>query len=467
VNFTLAEIAEALGLRKPAVDARLTGVAVDSRKARTGDLFVALSGARVDGAEFAVSAVAAGAGAVLAARVPPRLPAGFPLLVVADPGNALLRFAAEVKRQTAFRLAAVAGSVGKTTTKEFAAAILSQRHVVEKTPGNQNSAIGFPLSVLNFPKAPEWMVGEMGMSALGEIGRLSRAFTPDVAAITVVAAEHLEFLGSLDGVAQANGEILEGLKPEGTFVINADDPRIEAVAAGWRGKKLRFGRGGAADVAVEDVAPDESGTRFRLKTPTGSIEIALKVPGLHQVSNFLAASAVAIAAGARPEDCAAAAPSLTAAAHRGEFQRHVSGALLYDDAYNASPPSMRAALDTLQLLAGTRKIAVLGDMLELGPEDLWWHRDAGRYAAARTDRLVCVGSRARAIGEGAVETGLSADFVSFVDSPEEAAILLDPLLAPGDAVLFKASRGIGLDRAVAKLARTGKRDSGSARSVAR
>jgi len=467
VNFTLAEVAGALGLRKPAIDARLTGVAVDSRKARTGDLFVAISGARVDGAEFAVSAVAAGAGAVLAARVPPRLPSGFPLLVVPDPGDALLRFAAEVKRQTAFRLAAVAGSVGKTTTKEFAAAILSQRHAVEKTPGNQNSAIGFPLSVLNFPKAPEWMVGEMGMSALGEIGRLSRAFTPDVATITVVAAEHLEFLGSLDGVAQANGEILEGLKPDGTFVINADDPRIEAVAAGWRGKKLRFGRGGAPDVAVEDVAPDESGTRFRLKTPTGSIEIALKVPGLHQVSNFLAASAVAIAAGARPEDCAAAAPSLTAAAHRGEFQRHVSGALLYDDAYNASPPSMRAALDTLQLLAGARKIAVLGDMLELGPEDLWWHRDAGRYAAARTDRLVCVGSRARAIGEGAIETGLSADFVSFVDSPEEAAVLLDPLLGPGDAVLFKASRGIGLDRAVAKLARAGKRDSGSARSVAR
>ena len=467
MNFTLAEVAAALGLRKPAADARLTGVAVDSRKARTGDLFVAISGARVDGAEFAVSAVAAGAGAVLATRVPPRLPSGFPLLLVPDPGDALLRFAAEVKRQTAFRLAAVAGSVGKTTTKEFAAAILSQRHAVEKTPGNQNSAIGFPLSVLNFPKAPEWMVGEMGMSALGEIGRLSRAFTPDVAAITVVAAEHLEFLGSLDGVAQANGEILEGLKPEGTFVINADDPRIEAVAAGWRGKKLRFGRGGAPDVAVEDVAPDESGTRFRLKTPTGSIEIALKIPGLHQVSNFLAASAVAIAAGARPEDCAAAAPSLTAAAHRGEFQRHASGALLYDDAYNASPPSMRAALDTLQLLAGTRKIAVLGDMLELGPEDLWWHRDAGRYAAARTDRLVCVGSRARAIGEGAVETGLSAEAVSFVDSPEEAAVLLDPLLAPGDAVLFKASRGIGLDRAVAKLARTGKRDSGSARRVAR
>jgi UDP-N-acetylmuramoyl-tripeptide--D-alanyl-D-alanine ligase len=294
-------------------------------------------------------------------------------------------------------------------------------------------------------------VGEMGMSARGEISRLARTFEPDVAAITAVAVEHLEFLGSLDEVARANGEVLEGLKPGGVFVINADDKRIEGLASGWSGTQLRFGRGAAADVTVENVAPDEAGSRFVLRAPSGSASIALPVPGIHQVSNFLAASAVAIAAGATPEDCASAAPGLTAAAHRGEFHRHASGALLYDDAYNASPPSMRAALDTLKLLRGKRKIAVLGDMLELGPEERWWHRETGRYTVGRADRLVCVGSLAKAIAEGALEAGFPRDAILAAAGADEAAALLDPMLDAGDAVLFKASRGVGLDRAVASL----------------
>ena len=381
------------------------------------------------------------------------------------PADALLRFAGDRKRHDRFRLAAVAGSVGKTTTKDFAAAILSRRFAVEKTPGNQNSAIGFPMSILNFARAPEWMVGEMGMSALGEIARLSRHFEPDVAAVTVIAAEHLEFLKSLDGVARANSEILQGLKPDGVFVVNADDERSETIAATWPGRKLRFGRSASADVSVGDVVPDETGSRFRLMTPEDSVEVSLPVPGLHQVANFVAASAVAVAAGASAEDCAAAAPVLMAAAHRGEFRRHASGALLYDDTYNASPPSMRAALDTLKLLRGTRKIAVLGDMLELGPEDRWWHRETGRYAASRVHRLLCVGPRAESIAEGAVEAGLSAESVTLAPGPDEAAALLDPMLEAGDTVLFKASRGVGLDRAVAKLSRTANRDTLSDRGV--
>ncbi|MEO8431795.1 MAG: UDP-N-acetylmuramoyl-tripeptide--D-alanyl-D-alanine ligase [Acidobacteriota bacterium] len=460
MNFSLARMATALQAAAPSADAVLSGIAVDSRKARPGDLFVSLAGARVDGHDYAAAAAAAGAGAVLARRMPPGLPTGFPTLLVDDPAGALLRFAGAVKRESGFRLAAVAGSVGKTTTKEFAAAILSRKGPVEKTPGNQNSAVGFPMSILNFPRLPDWMVGEMGMSALGEVSRLSRTFEPDVAAITVIAAEHLEFLGSLDGVARANGEILEGLKPDGIFVVNSDDERLQVLAATWRGKTLRFGRGAAADVRVEEVFASDAGSRFRLRTPAGDVDVALPMPGLHQVSNFLAASAVAIAAGAGPEDCAAAAPGLTAAAHRGEFRRHGSGALLYDDAYNASPPSMRAALDTLALLAGTRKIAVLGDMLELGSEDLWWHRDLGRYAAGRAALLVCVGERARAIGEGAVEAGMPAASILFAETPEDAAATLAPLLVSGDTALFKASRGIGLDRAVSRLSA---RDTGARR----
>ena len=451
MNFTLSEVARALGVAAGA-DARLSGAAVDSRLVHPGDLFVALPGARVDGHDFAAEAVSRGAAAVLAERAVPAVEASVPVLVVPDSKTALLDVAGAMKRREGFRLAAIGGSAGKTTTKEFATAILSRHTSVGKTPGNQNSAIGFPLSVLNLSGAPAWMVGEMGMSAPGEISRLSRTFEPDVAAITLVALEHLEFLGSLDGIAKANAEILEGLRPDGTFVVNADDPRVTAIAAAFSGRKLTFAREAAADVRVEQVSSGDRGSRFRLKAPSGEASVTLPLPGSHQVANFLAASAVAIAAGATPENCAEAAPRLAPAAHRGESLRHASGALLYDDAYNASPPSMRAALDTLALLPGKRKIAVLGDMRELGPESDWWHRETGRYVLGRADRLICVGPLARFLGEGAVESGFPPSEVRALDSPEQAANLLDSMLDAGDAVLFKASRSVGLEKAVERLA---------------
>jgi len=450
VRFTLSEAAAILGAAATA-DASLTGAAVDSRAVRPGSLFVALPGARVDGHDFAAEAVRRGAAAVLAQRTPRNLPARFPCLVAPDTGEALLALGAAMKKREGFRLAAVAGSAGKTTTKEFTTAILARRFRAGKTPGNQNSAIGFPLSVLNLETPCEWMVGEMGMSALGEIERLAKAFEPDVATITLIALEHLEFLGSLDAIARANAEILSGLRPGGTFVANLDDPRIAARAREHAGRVLGFGRASDAEVRVEDVAADERGSRFRLRTPRGDAEVRLDLPGEHQVSNFLAASATALAVGVSPEDCAEAAPALSAAAHRGELNRHASGALLFDDSYNASPPSMRAALDTLRRLPGRRKIAVLGDMLELGPEDEWWHRETGRYVIGRADRVICVGRRARFIGEGAVAAGFPSGEVRALESPEQAANLLDSMLGEGDTVLFKASRGIGLDRAVEML----------------
>lgn len=452
MNFTLSDLARALEAPVPG-EASLTGAAVDSRAVRPGDLFVALPGARVDGHDFAMEAVSRGAAAVLAERALPEVAGGVPVVVVPDTQEALLRLAGWLKRRAGFRLAAIAGSAGKTTTKEFAAAILSRHCLVGKTPGNQNSAIGFPLSVLNLSLGPEWMIGEMGMSAPGEVSRLSRAFEPDVAAITLIALEHLEFLGSLDAIARANAEILEGLRTGGVFVVNADDARIAAIAASHKGRMLRFGMTAPADVRVEQVVAGDRSSRFRLKTPSGEAAVTLPLAGMHQVSNFLAASAVAIAAGATVENCAEAAPRLAAAAHRGESRRHASGALLYDDAYNASPPSMRAALDTLKLLPGKRKIAALGDMRELGPESEWWHRETGRYVVGRADRLICVGPLGRFLAEGAIEAGFPPAEVRVLDTPEHAANLLDSMLDAGDTVLFKASRGVGLERAVELLSR--------------
>ncbi|HMF07840.1 MAG TPA: UDP-N-acetylmuramoyl-tripeptide--D-alanyl-D-alanine ligase [Thermoanaerobaculia bacterium] len=450
MDFSLAKLASVLRAA-PAEDAPLSGVAVDSRRVRPGDLFVAIPGARVDGHDFALQAAAAGARAVLAQRIPIGLPRGFPVVLVSDTRRALLEFAGVLRREAGFRLAAIGGSAGKTTTKDMTAAILGHKFATEKTPGNQNSAIGFPMSVVNLTRWPEWMVGEMGMSAVGEISLLSRTFEPDAACITLIAAEHLEFLGSLDNVAKANGEILEGLKPSGVFVVNDDDARVSALADAFSGTKLRFGRTAFADVTVENVEDLGSESRLRLRAPSGSAEIRLPLPGAHQVSNFLAASALAIACGADPADCAAAAPELKAAAHRGEIQFHPSGAILYDDAYNASPPSMRAALDTLSRMEATRKIAVLGDMLELGPEESWFHRETGRYARGRAHDLVCVGPRARVIAEGALEEGFDPDHIRVVGTPEEAAALLTGTLEEGVTILFKASRGVGLERAVLAL----------------
>lgn len=466
MNFTLTDVAVAAGTTPPngASDVDLSGVAVDSRAARPGQLFVALKGARVDGHDFAADAVARGARAVLGERMPAALPEGCPVITVPDPAAALSALARLVRKRTGFRLAAITGSSGKTTTKEFTTAILSRLFVVEKTPGNQNSAVGFPMSLLNLPRVPDWLVGEMGMSAKGELSRLSRAFEPDVAAITNVAPAHLAFFDSIDDVARAKSEILDGLKPEGTFVANADDFRVAAIAERWKGRSLRFGRLASADVRGEEFEQGETGTRFRLKTPAGEAAIDLPLPGIHQAVNFLAASAVAIAAGATASDCAAAAPGVAASPHRGEFRRHASGALLYDDSYNANPAALSAALDTLAGFAATRRIAVLGDMRELGPDEDAWHRELGRYAASRTDRLLCVGELGRFYGEEAAAAGFPAEAIEYAATAEEAARLLEGTLRDGDVVLFKGSRAVGLDRAVETLAkpRDGKRRAGSA-----
>jgi UDP-N-acetylmuramoyl-tripeptide--D-alanyl-D-alanine ligase len=460
VKFTLGELAASVGAGAevhPSADGstELTGVAVDSRSVRPGDLFVAIRGERVDGHAFAREAAARGAAGLLGERRPEGLPAGFPAVLTPDPVRALQLLAASMKHALGFRLAAITGSAGKTTTKDFTAAILARRLTVEKTPGNQNSQIGFAMSIVNLPRRPEWLVGEMGLSAPGDLSRLSRTFEPDVAALLLVAPAHLQFFPSVDAIAEAKAEILEGLKPGGTFVANSDDPRVEAIAAreGKSGRRIvRFGSAPAADITARDVVAEADGSRFRLRTPSGEAEVRLPLPGPHQVANFLAAAAIAFVVGLLPSDCAEAAAELRPGAHRGEWRRHHSGARIYDDSYNANPASMRAALETLAAVPARRRIAVLGDMLELGPEEETLHRETGAAAARSASLVIAVGERARWIREAAVEAGLPEAAALHASTAEEAAEVLDARLGPGDVVLLKASRGIGLDRTVEALA---------------
>jgi len=456
VKVTAREAAETWGIAPPA-DRTFSGVAVDSRRVEPGNLFVALAGAHVDGHDFVAEAARRGAVAALVSRKPAGIPEGFPLFVVPDPLSALQSLAAKKRAEAGFRLAAVTGSVGKTTTKEMAAAIVSRRLRTGRTPGNANSGIGFPMAVLGLPAGLEAVCGEFGMSTKGEISLLSRLFRPDVAAITVVAAVHAENFASVDEIADAKWEITEGVPAGGTLVYNAADPRLAARAGGWKGPAVTFGAEGA-DVAASDVvASGLSGTEFTLDMRGEKARVRLPIPGLHQVANCLCAAAMALVWGLSPADVSAAMARFSPPERRGAVFRHASGAEVVDDSYNASPHAMRSAVESLAGSAAPgHRIAVLGEMRELGVEGPRWHRELGQFAATRVDRLFCVGALAAEIARGARENGLAADKVTWLERSEDVPAVLGPELTPGDVVWIKGSRGVRLDVAADLLRNAGR-----------
>jgi UDP-N-acetylmuramoyl-tripeptide--D-alanyl-D-alanine ligase len=445
VKVSAREAAAAWGIAAPA-DLTFSGVAVDSRRVEEGNLFVALAGARADGHDFVAEAARRGAAAALVGRVPAGIPEGFPLFVVADPLRALQTLAAKKRADERFRLAAVTGSVGKTTTKEMAAAIVARRFRTGKTPGNANSGIGFPMAVLGLPEGLEAVCGEFGMSTRGEIALLSRLFRPEVAAITNVAAAHAQNFASVDEIADAKWEITEGIAPGGTLVYNAADARLLARAKTWDGEAITFGAEGADVVASEISDSGLTGTAFTIAMRGEEDRVRIPAAGRHQVANCLCAAAMALAWGLGPADVTAAMARFSPPDRRGAVHRHASGAQVVDDSYNASPHAMRAAVEALAEAAPAgHRVAVLGEMRELGAGGPRWHHELGEYAASRVDRLVCVGPLAREIGRGAVEAGLPPGNVTCVDRAEQAAAAVAPLIGPGDVVWIKGSRGVGLD----------------------
>ena len=446
MRVSAREAAAAWGIAPPA-ELTFSGVAVDSRRVESANLFVALPGARADGHDFVAEAARRGAAAALVARVPQGAPEGFPLFVVPDPLAALQALAAKKRAEAGFRLAAVTGSVGKTTTKEMAAAIVARRFRTGKTPGNANSGIGFPMAVLGLDEGLEAVCGEFGMSTKGEISLLSRLFRPDVAAITNVSAAHARNFVSVDEIADAKWEITEGLAAGGTLVYNSGDSRLAARAARWPGPAVAFG-GGGADVAASDVAPAGlSGTEFTISMRGETARVRLPVPGLHQVANCLCAAAIALVWGLRPADVSAAMARFSPPERRGATFRHASGAEIVDDSYNASPHAMRSALESLAGSAAPgHRVAVLGEMLELGREGPRWHREIGEFAASRVDRLYCVGPLAAEIARGARDAGLAAENVTCLERSEEVGGALGPTLSAGDVVWIKGSRGVAAGR---------------------
>ncbi|SFD85318.1 UDP-N-acetylmuramoyl-tripeptide--D-alanyl-D-alanine ligase [Blastococcus tunisiensis] len=456
IPLSLAEVAELAGGRVAgADDARVTGkVTLDSRLVARGDLFVAVPGERVDGHDFLPAAAAAGAVAALAARPADALPT----VVVDDPVAALGRLAAGVHaRLTAggLRTLGLTGSSGKTSTKDLLGQVLAAAGSTVSPPGSYNNDIGLPLTVLDADGSTRFLVLEMGARGPGHIARLCAIAPPQIGVVLNVGSAHLGEFGSPEGTARAKGELVEALPESGTAVLNADDPRVLGMAPRTRARVVTTGRGAGADVRATDVALDDAARpRFTLVAAGEEHPVALQVAGEHQVDNALAAAAAAVAAGMAPADVATALSGATARSRwRMEVDRRPDGVVVVNDAYNANPESMRAALAALAGLPGDRRIAVLGGMAELGPGAAAEHERLGRDAAAAgADLVVAVGPDAVGIAAGAAAAGRRTGEES-VHVPDRAAAreLLSGVLRPGDVVLVKASRAYGLELLAADL----------------
>jgi UDP-N-acetylmuramoyl-tripeptide--D-alanyl-D-alanine ligase len=450
--WTLGALAAAAGgaLLGGRADTAIGGISIDTRTLELGDLFVAVAGPRFDGHDFLSAAVSRGAPAVMVHR-DVLAPPGLEVVRVADTTRALGDLARHVRREREVQVVGVTGSTGKTTTKDMAAALLATRGAVLRTEGNLNNRYGVPLTLFRLRPEHQAVVLEMGMSARGELAELSRIGEPDVAVITNVAPVHLEFFDSLEAIAEAKAEILQGLRPGGAAVLNRDDRLVRRIGEAFGGEVVWFGKGRACEVSVEKIRGTVHGMRFDLRLAARRVEIALPLPGVHVVMNFAAAAAVAHRLGVSAETIAERALTLKAAEHRGQVRHLGDGVTLLDDCYNSNPAAVVAAAAALGMAARGRRVAFLGDMLELGATGPELHREAGRKLATGLGLLVAVGPLAQHFLEGAREAGLGKQaLLSFPDAAAAAAAAPE-LVRAGDAVLVKGSRGMRLEAIVDAL----------------
>ena len=446
IPLGLADIAAIVGGTVEGDDAvKVTAPAVlDGRQAEPCGLFVAFAGEHVDGHDHAGQAGRAGAVAVLGCR-----PTTLPTVVVDDAQAALQALAAMVvaRLRDGLTVVGVTGSQGKTSTKDLLGAVLSSVAPTIATTGSLNNELGVPLTMLRADGATRFLVLEMGARHVGDIAALTGLVAPDVGVVLNVGQAHLGEFGSRAAIARAKGELVQGLTPGGTAVLNADDPRVVAMRSLTDGSVVTFGRAAHADVRVRDLSLDRLGRpSFTLQTADGSARVALPVVGAHQALNASAAAAAALAAGVPIDLTAAALATASLSKWRMELRHLADGVTLLNDSYNANPDSTRAALDALAAIEGGRRIAVLGEMLELGESSAAEHRGIGEYAARRADLVVAVGETARQIFDGAGDRAvLLADNDAAID-------WLRGQLGAGDVVLVKASRGVRLDEVAAALA---------------
>ncbi|GGZ69425.1 UDP-N-acetylmuramoyl-tripeptide--D-alanyl-D-alanine ligase [Streptomyces echinoruber] len=459
IALSLAEIADVVGGQThdiPDPSVHVTGPVVrDSREVGPGSLFVAFAGERVDGHDFARAAVEAGAVAVLGTR-----PVGVPAVVVDDVQRALGALARHVVRRLGATLIGLTGSAGKTSTKDLIAQVLQRKAPTVFTPGSLNNEIGLPLTALSATEETRFLVLEMGARGIGHIRYLTGLTPPRIGVVLNVGSAHIGEFGGREQIAQAKGELVEALPEDGTAVLNLDDPYVRAMASRTKAKVVFFGESDEADVRAENVRLTDSGQpSFTLHTPSGASTVTLRLYGEHHVSNALAAAAVAHELGMSAEEIATALSEAGSLSRwRMEVTERPDGVTVVNDAYNANPESMRAALRALVAMGkGRRTWAVLGKMAELGDEALAEHDAVGRLAVRlNVSKLVAVGGReASWLQLGAYNEGSWGEESVHVSDAQAAIDLLRSELRPGDVVLVKASRSVGLERVAQALLETG------------
>lgn len=447
MRFSLAEAAAALELKVSATagDVPVTGWGIDSRTVKPGDLFFAIKGENFDGHAFLQTAFDAGAiAAVVSEEVEVR---NRPVLRVPDTIEALRRMAEYARKRWGGRIVAVTGSAGKTTTKDLIAAVLGVKYRVGKTAGNFNNHIGLPLSLLRFPDDAQVGVIEIGMNHAGEIRDLAAVARPQIGVVTNVGYAHIESFASIEGIALAKRELIESLPADGVAVLNADDRRVAAFRSVHRGSTLTYGMSSQADVLSTDVELAAEGSSFSVD----GVRFRTALNGRHGVQNVLAALAVAKIFEIDLQELVSTIAQFAPGKMRGE-RSEWRGITILNDSYNSNPEAARSMVDVLRGELAQRRIAVLGEMRELG---LWaesLHRDLGRYVAeAGIDVLIGVRGVSQFMVDEAIGTGRFDHAAFFFDEPEQAGEFLRNYVRPGDAILFKGSRGTHVEKALAAM----------------
>jgi UDP-N-acetylmuramoyl-tripeptide--D-alanyl-D-alanine ligase len=432
-------VADTLGISMQTA-AQVTGWSTDTRTVAPGDLFFALSGPNFDGNQYVEQALEKGAVAAVADGAP----ASDRVLRVADSLEALQKLAAKARLEWAGQVVSVTGSAGKTSTKEMVAEMISSKLPTEKTQGNLNNHIGLPLTLLRLDERARVAVIEMGMNHAGEIRALAEIAKPNVGVVTNVGWAHIENFESREGIAGAKRELVEALGPQGVAVLNADDERVAAMEKSHPGRTILYGQAVSADVRAEDVEYGLDGVRFRV----GATKFESQLTGRHSVSNLLAGMAAASVYGVAPAELKDRVRDLRPAKMRGERITH-DGILIYNDCYNSNPDAVRAMLDVLRDTPAKRRIAVLGEMLELGRWAEPLHRDVGDYAVAcGINVLVGIRGAACYMLDAAKQSGLPDDAAFFFDDARSAGERIRTLTQSGDVILFKGSRGVHVESAL-------------------
>jgi len=443
MRFPLREVAQALGVAAGA-DTVITGWSVDSRTLQAGDLFFALRGPNHDGHAYIAEVLRKGAAAVVVDREVNAEGSEASVLRVEDSLAALQSLAAWARRRWGGDVVGVTGSAGKTTTKDLIAEMLAVEMKTAKTEGNLNNQVGLPLSLLRLDEAARVAVIEMGMNHAGEIRDLAAIARPDVGVVTNVGFAHIENFDSVEDIAAAKRELIESLPEDGTAVLNADDPRVASFGGIHRGRTILYGESPDAQVRARNIEQFIEGIRFRV----GAVAFESALSGRHGVSNILAGIAVAGIYGIPPERLPEKVLKFRPGKMRGERFHH-RGILVFNDCYNSNPDAVRAMLDVLRNTPARQRIAVLGEMLELGRWAEPMHRDAGKYAAqCGIDVLVGIRGAACHLLDAAIGAGLRADAAFFFDDPAEAGRLVRERAQAGDAILFKGSRGVHVELAL-------------------